>query len=363
MLCRWESLGWDEFFSLTKNRRLVLWGAGERCRKILPYMKRKFGNLMIVDRNKSGQYIDNVLIEPPELLRDLDDVAVLACGRFADQIRMELLQINERIPCYSEFWIEHKDYIEKYSRLQPNIDPLRVKNICSLMEDDESKLIINSIAEKRLNGIADYGDIMTDVGYFPRDLFEIDNNEVFVDCGAFNGDTIREFVDNVGDFKRIIAYEADPNNCEIIKQDLVYCLNKDKIDLYNLAVSDTDKEVCFNSGIGASSYMSNLDDSSFAPGDVVQKPISIRAVSLDEHIKSEHPTFIKMDIEGSELEALRGAQKTIEKYHPKLAICIYHKENDFLDIPELIHEFVPEYKLYVRHQGVLYFDTVLFAKV
>lgn len=362
MMNKWDSLGWDDFLANTKDKRIVLWGAGTRCSKILPYFKRKFDDIIVVDRYKSGQYIDREEIFPPEILKDMKNVAVLACGMYANEIRKELFDINKEIPCYSEYWIEHRYYIDNYSRIQTDIDLARVKNLCSLFEDEQSRIVYESIIEKRLNGVVDYGDIMSDVGYFPREIFELDNNEVFVDCGAFNGDTIKEFIDSVEDFERIIAYEADPANCERITHDMIYCFNRDHIDLFNYAVSDSEKELCLNSGIGASSYISNSIDSSFAPKDLDVNPISIKSVSLDNHIKSIIPSFIKMDIEGSELEALRGAQRIIKEYHPNLAICIYHKKNDLFDIPELIHSLVPEYKLYIRHQGCLYFDTILFAK-
>jgi hypothetical protein len=68
-----------------------------------------------------------------------------------------------------------------------------------------------------------------------------------------------------------------------------------------------------------------------------------------------------MDIEGSELEALKGAKGILTKYKPKLAICLYHKTNDFVEIPLFLKEIVPDYKLHVRHHACGYLDTVLYA--
>ena len=72
-------------------------------------------------------------------------------------------------------------------------------------------------------------------------------------------------------------------------------------------------------------------------------------------------TFIKMDIEGSEIPALRGAKEIIETQKPKLAICVYHKPEDIWEIPELILDYVPEYRLYLRHYSITYTETVLYA--
>ena len=86
----------------------------------------------------------------------------------------------------------------------------------------------------------------------------------------------------------------------------------------------------------------------------------IKVVTIDGIVK-EKVTFIKMDIEGSELKALHGAEKTIMRDKPKLAISIYHKLEDILDIPAYIHHLVPEYKFYIRHYSLNAAETILYA--
>ncbi len=89
---------------------------------------------------------------------------------------------------------------------------------------------------------------------------------------------------------------------------------------------------------------------------------SIEVVALDSVIK-EKVTFIKMDIEGSELKALQGGRNLIRTYMPKLAISIYHKWEDLIDIPVYIHELAPEYKLFIRHYFYSPAETVLYATI
>jgi hypothetical protein len=84
--------------------------------------------------------------------------------------------------------------------------------------------------------------------------------------------------------------------------------------------------------------------------------------AIDDYVKAHSvvPSFINMDIEGWELEALLGASDTIKQYKPKLAISIYHKAQDYVEIPELVLSLRPDYKVYVRHYTDIYADTIAY---
>jgi hypothetical protein len=87
----------------------------------------------------------------------------------------------------------------------------------------------------------------------------------------------------------------------------------------------------------------------------------VQVTTIDKELQGKKVTFIKMDIEGSELEALRGAKNVIMKNRPKLAICIYHKPEDIWEIPSIIMQYYPGYKFYLRHYSLTDSDTVLYA--
>ena len=91
--------------------------------------------------------------------------------------------------------------------------------------------------------------------------------------------------------------------------------------------------------------------------------VSVKVNSIDNVCAEDKVTFIKMDIEGSEIEALKGAVNVIKRDKPRLAICIYHKPEHLYEIPFLVKETVPEYKLYIRHHCDNCADTVLYATI
>lgn len=167
------------------------------------------------------------------------------------------------------------------------------------------------------------------------DIIRCDEREVFVDCGCFTGDTVQDFVRCYGGrYKSIYSYELTPSIYEIAKTNL-----KDVPRLYlrNAGVSDKNGQFRFWDG-GDGSAGNRLNESRNAIAKVVK---------IDDDIQ-EDVTFIKMDVEGAECDALRGAERQIRKNKPKLAISLYHKLPDLLDIPQIIRSYVPEYKFYLR---------------
>lgn len=188
--------------------------------------------------------------------------------------------------------------------------------------------------------------------YFDLDLIGCDKNEIFVDVGAYIGDTTIDYVRTFGEdcFKQIFCYEIVPANIRYIK---------DNINLFNLKkVSIRKKGVAEKEG---KLFLSKDEVSSITKlennGD-----IEIETVTIDKDIKGR-VSFIKMDIEGGELSALLGCREKICKYHPKLAISVYHNNNHLWQIPKLIYEIDNSYKFYLRYYGgpILPTEYILYA--
>jgi FkbM family methyltransferase len=183
--------------------------------------------------------------------------------------------------------------------------------------------------------------------YFDREIMIPCEHEVFIDGGSLDGGDSRHFMEWCGgSYDRIYAFEPDEENYKKVEK--LSTMYKNLVPCMEGLWSKT-TELSFSSGIRENSRISGSGSS------------KVKVVSIDEKLDGKPATFIKMDIEGSEMEALCGAEQTIRKYQPKLAICVYHKPEDIIDIPKKILEMNPAYKLYLRHYSYLHTETVLYA--
>jgi len=186
--------------------------------------------------------------------------------------------------------------------------------------------------------------------YFDKEIISFFDKEVFVDGGCYNFANslcLNALCPNV---EKIYAFEPNPNKKQLIEA----CITRnglENVHFFDKGLWSEPQQLRFNiqENMEAASRLNNA-------GETV-----VNVVSLDEAVAGDKVTFIKLDIEGAELEALKGARNTIQTYRPKLAICVYHKPVDIIDIPLYIKELVPEYKLYLRHYNVSQNDTVLYA--
>ncbi|OON92906.1 MAG: hypothetical protein ATN32_09255 [Candidatus Epulonipiscium fishelsonii] len=179
-------------------------------------------------------------------------------------------------------------------------------------------------------------DYFTPHQYFD-DIVNLSPNEVFVDLGGLDGETSIEFAKRTNyTYKQIYIFEPDPINYEKTINN-INNLNLKNVEVFNLGGwSEKDTLSFASNGTG----QSKIDN---------KGTYKINVDSLDNVLGDTPVTFIKMDIEGAELEALIGAAEIIKKYKPQLAISIYHKPTDIFEIPLYIKSLVPEYKLYIRH--------------
>jgi FkbM family methyltransferase len=199
--------------------------------------------------------------------------------------------------------------------------------------------------------------------YFEESIIGHAEDEIFLDCGVLNGETILDFA-KYTKFKKVFAFEPDPGSFAKSKQNLEK-VGIDNVELVPKGVWSSETELIFNIGISGSSGVKDVSDSvseyaktlpSSAPATA-----SVLVTTIDSVVGDERVTLIKMDVEGAEVEALKGAAQTIKQNKPRLAICIYHLPEDIIEIPQYISSLVPEYKFYIRHYTLGIWDSVLYA--
>lgn len=187
------------------------------------------------------------------------------------------------------------------------------------------------------------------------ETFSPKNLETFVDCGVLDGDTTFDFARWChGNYRKIFAFEADKDNYDVCKANLSKLTD---VVLYNLGVWDSAQILRFNNT--STGFSSVREDNATLEKDSI---VEIKTCALDDVLKDEEITFIKMDIEGAELKALQGAATIISRQKPKLAISVYHKPEDIWEIPDLLLELNPEYKFRLRHYGPSAYETVFYAE-
>lgn len=227
-----------------------------------------------------------------------------------------------------------------------------VEQCAALWGDDKSRL--------EYNGLIDYftlpdahnetHDSIHDI-YYPEGLWKNSSAENVVDCGAYNGDSVKFFVQKFGDrLGSLTAYEPDSNNFSML-QDTVEALPdwiQEKIWVKEAAVGERNGQICFTAN---STVASAVDSGGEA---------EVACVALDNET-DRIPTYIKMDLEGYEQEALRGAARLINEHAPILAITTYHRVEHLWKVPLLIHSLNPSYKLYLRRYAEDCWESVCYA--
>lgn len=231
-----------------------------------------------------------------------------------------------------------------------------------LLSDDRSRLVYGTIL--KANILADfsfYRDVFEGDQYWsPADFqYLADPHAVLIDAGAYVGDTSEEFVWRTrGIFKQIHAFEPDPKRFHALETRVnrlteEWALDDNAIKCVRAGLGDQEAEFPFFT------HASGADGSFLFSHGQPQGTLQIR--KLDDYLAGAPVTFIKADIEGYEIPLIRGACESIRKYRPKLALCIYHRMTDVIEIPLLLKTLVPEYQMAVRHHSLGQDESVLYC--
>lgn len=224
-----------------------------------------------------------------------------------------------------------------------------IERLYGLLADEQSRRVLEGLIKFKITANPEeLYSIETPRSEVYNNIIKPQEGDVFVDAGAYDGDTVEEFIGYCPNFGKIYAIEPAPVNFRKLSENPTLKDNP-KVKLINLAVSDKPSEIGFSDKGGRSPYLK--------PGG----KITVGVDTLDNLVQTQ-PNILKLDVEGAEREALRGAVGLIEKYAPKLMLSIYHRTEDFINLPLLINDMQPQYRLYLRHHPYLpSWETNLYA--
>lgn len=312
------------------NKPILLYGMGNGAEIMITQLEKcgiQVQGFFASDDFVRGQYFKGKRVmtfsEAKQAFPDM--VAIVSFGTQRQEVIDNILSLD--VPTFAPEVPVAGGPVFTYEFAKANKE--KIEKVYSLLSDDFSKKVFKEIIEYKLDG--QIGHLInaetTEEEMFS--LFSLDDNETFLDLGAYNGDTVLKFTSFVKDYNEIYALEPDIKNYnKLIKntQNLknITCLNK--------AVSDSVGEISFSVKGGRNSRIGGEK--------------MIQAVNVDSLDKNF--TFIKFDVEGQEASALKGATRQI-KNRAKMLVSAYHKSEDIFSLPLWVHRRNPDYKIFLRH--------------
>jgi FkbM family methyltransferase len=348
------------------GKSLVLFGAGNLGRKTLAGLRKlAIEPLAFADNNPKlwAQLLDGVPIMSPQqaahrFKNSAAFVITIWCGEGWDRMRDRVRSLRdlgcEYVLTFGSLYWKYPDVFLPHYAAAPahavHEQAVKVLAAYELWADEASRReYLSQIRWRLLFDFDALADPVNHPIYFPADLFALGADEVFVDCGAFDGDTILSFLQQQKcGFKKIVAFEPDPASFAKLRQKTASFAAKDRIALYKAAIGALNGLVPFTAdGTPAAA--------------VGVGTVEVDCIKLDDVLKDEVPTYIKIDIEGAELDAIEGAREIIKHHSPVLAVCSYHKQDHVWKIPLLIHSINPDYRFFLRPHLIEVWDLVCYA--
>ncbi len=319
------------------KKPIVLYGMGNGADKIISVLESfriQFQGVFASDgfvRNKS--FHGHKISSYGELKEKFGEMIVLLCFGSA---RDDVLQNVKRIAAEQELFAPEVPVIGGglFTREYLLENKKQFEYVYSRLADDISRKTFENTVLYKLSGKIEYlfdCEVPQNEPY--ESFLSFNNNESFLDLGAYNGDTVAEFITNTKGYEKIIAVEPDVKTFKKLEQNTSSYKN---VECKNICISNHCEKAAFG--------MRGGRNSGAFLGDT-----QAQFTTVDALIAGENISFIKMDIEGEEENAIEGARDTILRNKPKMQIACYHRTDDFITLPKQVFEIDDSYKLYMRH--------------
>lgn len=350
----------DPEFLPGRLTRLIIVGAAEEGIRLSEICDKE--NITVqahVDDHpqKQGMTIGKQVVTPLDSLEDVDPgvPVVIASHRVLKVMeRLRRMGFQHVAPfgllqvLNPETFPPHMFYSGLLEDLFDNAE--RYEELMECVADEMSQMVLDAVLGYRLTfDPRILAPIVEWDLYGPKNLIRYGDDEVYVDGGAYDGDSVRLFMDRVhGKFSRILAFEPDQETYRRLASNFK---NDPTIETINAGLHRRRGTLRF--------------DNAGTRGSIITESgqIEIPVVGLDEVLGKDRVTLIKMNIEGAEHEAIRGAENAIKTWGPKLSISLYHNPADLWSIPMEIAKMRSDYQFYIRQHDGGIIETVLYALV
>lgn len=333
----------------TSHKKIILYGMGDGAEKIMSLLETVGlhpAAFMASDDFVRGQTFRGFTVKTlAQIETEFGEIIILICfGTARPDVLSHIYEIAEKHEVYAPYVPVVGGGVFDRKFIDDNKDD--IEKAYKLLADERSKSVFESILNYRLSGKIGFLTSSHSDRSEVFKLLSLGSDETYVDLGAYNGDTIEEFIgETAGQFKKIYALEPDFKNYAKMRRRL-YMLNPTVFTAINAGAWSEDTELEFSTRGGRNSK--------------VGSGRKIRMKSVDSLLGGAEATYIKLDVEGSEREALAGAAKTIKQFRPKLCVSVYHRIDDIFALILEINKLRPDYRLYlIRSEYIPDWDTNL----
>ncbi len=336
------------------NIPLYLWGCGNVAREVFRILSGNgvllSGCVIDVDMDING-YMGLKVERLTDVLHREDSLnIVIGHAQYHRKKELELLQNVQNVYCLPNPFKTHDDITEEYYRKYIG----DFKKSEGLFKEELSKKVFRAYIESRVYGNMDaiFDAFTRSMSYVDNDIWEL-KNEVYVDCGAYNGDTIAMFIDATSrQYKSIYAFEPDHR---------IFCRMKERIKPYNDGRIHLFEKGLWNENTFLN-FISDEEQSGYATeASVFDDGHTIAVCKLDDIIEDD-VTLIKVNMSGSNRECIEGARRIIRACRPKVAITVGLTKERLYQIPVLLKEINPDYDLFLRFNESMPSRICLYAK-
>ena len=326
------------------KKPIVLYGMGNGADKIIDWCEAngvEVAGVFASDEFVRGQSFRGFTVERYDALKERlgeELLVVLAfasersevLARFAE-IAAEQETLAPHLPLFDEEETVSVAWLAKYEQ--------ELQEVYELLADEQSRLVFSATLNYKLSGKIKYlFECTTQRVADIRTLLAPTADEVYMDLGAYNGDTIRELGElTEWRWREAIAVEPDRRSCRKLRA-LAEELEQQglSVEVHEAGIWNEEGELGFSDSGGR--------QSTFIGAEKKTVPVT----TIDAVAAGRSVTLIKMDVEGAELQAISGGRQTLERCAPKLFVAAYHYDVDLFRLPLMLHELVPQYKIYLR---------------